>query len=88
MSVRKTEKSKYCIPMSGHPLLHRELTWYATDHDEVLGVVILDLVDHDFSWVALVEKEDGYRAVQCKASLPSIEEATRELHRTMAELLA
>jgi hypothetical protein len=37
--------------MSGHPALHRELMWYATDDDAVIGVVILDLVDRDYSWV-------------------------------------
>ena len=26
--------------MSGHPELHRELAWYATEDDTVLGVVI------------------------------------------------
>ena len=33
------------------PALHRDLMWYATDDDAVLGVVILDLVDKDYSWV-------------------------------------
>jgi hypothetical protein len=49
--IRQVEKSRFNVPMSGHPRLHRELTWYATDDDAVLGVVILDLVDKDYSWV-------------------------------------
>jgi len=43
--IRQVDKSRFDIPMSGHPKLHRELMWYATDGDAVLGVVILDLVD-------------------------------------------
>ena len=45
--------------MSGDPRLHRELMWYATEDDAVLGVVILDLVDKDYSWVVLTENDQG-----------------------------
>ena len=46
--IRQVDKSRFNIPTSGHPKLHRELMWYATDDDTVLGVIILDLVDKDF----------------------------------------
>jgi len=49
--IHQVDKSRFNIPTSGHPELHRELMWYATDDDAVLGVVILDLVDKDYSWV-------------------------------------
>jgi len=49
--IRQIDKSHFTTSMSSHPKLHRELMWYATDDDAVLGVVILDLVDKDYSWV-------------------------------------
>ena len=52
-------RSHYNIPLSGDPRLHRELMWYATEDNAVLGVVILDLVDKDYSWVVLTENDQG-----------------------------
>jgi hypothetical protein len=61
--IRQVDKSRFDIPMSGHPKLHREVTWYATDDDAdddaVLGVVILDLIDKNYSWVMLTENDRG-----------------------------
>ena len=55
--IRQVDKSRYNIPMSGDPRLHHELMWYATDEDADPGVVILDLVDKDCSWVVLTEND-------------------------------
>jgi len=70
--IRQVDKSRFNIPMSGHPKLHRELMWYATDDDAVLGVVILDLADKDYSWVVLTENDQGpgFTAIDMGASLP------------------
>jgi len=48
------------------------LIWYATDDDAVLGVVILDLADKDYSWVVLTENDQGpgFTAIDMGASLP------------------
>ena len=43
----------YPVPWRGHPMLHQEIGWYATDDDRVLGVLIRDKVDDDYSWVLL-----------------------------------
>ena len=83
--IRQVEKSNYHIPMSGDPRLHRELTWYATEDDVVLGVVILDLVDKDYSWVALTQSDRsaGYAAADIGETLPTEEDATAALHDAM-----
>ena len=73
--IRQVDKSRFNIPMSGHPELHRELMWYATDDDAVLGVVILDLVDKDYSWVVLTQGP-GFTAIDIGASLLSEDDAT------------
>ena len=69
--IRQVDKSRFNIPMSSHPDRHRELMWYATEDDAVLGVVILDLVDKDYSWVVLTENDQGpgYTAIDMGASL-------------------
>ena len=78
-------KSHYNIPLSGDPSLQRELMWYATEDNAVLGVVILDLVDKDYSWVVLTENDQGpgYTAIDMGASLPTEEDATAALHDAM-----
>lgn len=85
MKIKPVEQSDYDIPMVGHPALHRNLCWYATDNDAVLGVVVLDLVDHDFSWVMLTENEQGpgYTAVDIGTSLPSQDAAADALFVAM-----
>ena len=86
--IRQVDKSHYHIPTSGNPMLHRELTWYATGDDAVLGVVILDLVDKDYSWVALTQSDRGagYTAADIGETLPTEEDATAALHDAMRSI--
>jgi hypothetical protein len=86
--IRQVDKAHYNIPMSSHPERHRELMWYATEDDAVLGVVILDLVDKDYSWVVLTENDQGpgYTAIDIGASLPSEDDVTAALHDAMRSI--
>jgi hypothetical protein len=83
--IRQVDKSHYNIPAAGDPKLHRELIWYATEDDAVLGVVLLDLVDKDYSWVVLTpsDRPPGYTAADMDQSLATEEEATAALHDAM-----
>lgn len=45
----------YNMPWRADPRLIKELAWYATEDDSVLGVVTLDRFDQDFGWVALTK---------------------------------
>ena len=86
--IRKINPFRYNIPMKGDPTLHRNLEWFATEDDRVLGVVILDLIDRDYSWVVLmegVENQPGFSCINMEASKPSQAEATRQLHQAMRE---
>jgi len=62
--------------------------WYATDDDAVLGVVILDLVDKDYSWAVLTENDQGpgYTAIDVGAMLPTEDDATAALHDAMRSI--
>jgi hypothetical protein len=64
----------------------RELNWYADLHEQVLGVVALDLTDGDFSYVVLGRGEVGrFRAIDLKVSLSHEGTARSALKRKMAE---
>lgn len=84
--IRKVNPANYNIPMRGNPMLHRNLEWYATEDNKVLGAVILDLIDHDYSWVVLmegIEPTPGFCCINMEASCPTQEAATIALHRAM-----
>ena len=72
--------------MQGETQLAPELEWYATNDNKVIGVVLLDLIDKDYSWVVLTDTPEdtpGYCAVNMEASLSTQEEATKALHQEM-----
>jgi hypothetical protein len=83
--MKTIDETRYDIRHNGNPALHKPLRWYATEDDRVLGVVVLDLVDHDFGWVMLTQNEQGpgYTAVDVATSYPTIADATRALHESM-----
>jgi hypothetical protein len=77
------DKTKYRIPVSGHPLLHEELAWFATDDDVALGVLIRDKVDNDYSWVVLIDLGKGYTCISNGVSHETALEAKEKLFREM-----
>ena len=86
--IRQIDKSLFNIPLSSHPERHSELIWYATDDDAVLGVVILDLVNKDYSWVVLAENDQGpgYTAIDMGALFPTEDDATAASHDAMRSI--
>jgi hypothetical protein len=82
--MKAVQKVSYNILYDGHPDFHEEIMWYATDDDRVLGVVIRDRVDNDYSWVMLLrEVGEAFKGVDLATSRPDIETATKELHAAM-----
>ena len=70
-------------------VLARELAWYATDDDAVIGVVILDLAYKDYSWAALTQSDQaaGYTTADMGQSpLPTEDDATAALHDAMRSI--
>lgn len=87
MSVmREVQKASYNVIFQGHPALHRELAWYATEDETVIGVVILDLVDGDYSWVALTKQPVVFKASDLGTSCVSRELAMQQLQTAMGTL--
>ncbi len=83
--IRQIDKSRFRTPMSGHSELHRELKWYATSDDAVLGVVMLNLVDKDYAWAVLTEKVkgQGFAAIATGTKLATEEDEAAALHAAM-----
>lgn len=65
-------------------LISNELAWYACKGERVLGMVLIDLIDNDYSWVVFGRDElQRYRAIDVKVSLATFEEANNDLFRAM-----
>jgi len=64
--------------------LYRELEWYATDRDRLLGTVVLDKTDNDYSWAVLCQDAQGeYRSPANAVSLPTRKAAREALLAAM-----
>jgi hypothetical protein len=82
MNTRMQQRPPNTPP--ANPMLHKELSWWSRDDDAIVGVVIEDQVDHDFSWVVLERnKRSLYNAIDCAASLPTEGAALTALHAAM-----
>jgi hypothetical protein len=66
-------------------LLWCELEWWAAGNESVIGAVVLDLADRDYSWIMLGKSRDsGYRPLDLGHSKRDQASAQRELHEAMA----
>jgi len=75
------------LPSADRILQERE--WYADPTQNVIGTVVLDLVDDDWSFVALQRDELGdFRPVRYAVSLKKREDARKELLAAMGAILA
>ena len=84
--IRHVDRSSFNIAPSEQPATAtRELAWYATGDDAVLGVVILNLVDKDYAWAVLTEKVrgQGFAAIATGTELDTEEDAAAALHAAM-----
>ena len=65
-------------------LITEELAWYANSDERVLGIVLVDLIDNDYSWVVFGRDElQRYRAIDVSTSHATIDEARSTLFRAM-----
>lgn len=64
-----------------------ELAWFATPDERVLGILLHDLIDDDYSWVAMGRDETlRFRAVDVSTSLKSLEDAKKALFTALEKL--
>lgn len=64
-----------------------ELAWFATPDERILGILLRDLVDGDFSWVAMARDEIlRFRAVDVGHSIQTLGDARQELISALERL--
>jgi hypothetical protein len=82
--IRQVDRSSFNIPPPEQPTQRRELKWYATGDDAVLGVVILDVASQTYAWAVLTEKVQGqgFAAIANGTELDT-EVAAAALHAAM-----
>jgi|5_EtaG_2_1085323.scaffolds.fasta_scaffold00148_26 HJR/Mrr/RecB family endonuclease len=64
-----------------------EEQWFANSDNKLLGIVLKDKIDKDWSYVILgIDEHETYRAIDVKVSEESIELIRKELIRSMSAL--
>lgn len=75
--------------LPGHEVFAREMAWFATAGDKVIGAVVTDTTDHDWGYVVmsrLPSPGQGYQFVDAACSFPTREKATEALTQAMWRL--
>lgn len=73
------------VKLPSADLVVDEVEWFSDDDERVLGIVVLDNTDEDWSWMVLGRDEAGlFRAIDLGVSIATREEARKLL---MAKLL-
>jgi hypothetical protein len=82
--IRPVDSAAYNIYREGpQHALYDEMAWFALS-DNVLGALIRDRIDNDYSGIVLTPDDDGqYRLVDCVHSLPTPDEAAARLYVAM-----
>jgi hypothetical protein len=71
--------------------VYEELEWYAAGGElrRLLGLVLRDRVDNDYSWVVLARGANlQYRVIDMAASIPALEPAVDALRSAMGRWIA
>jgi hypothetical protein len=64
----------------------KEIEWYATTGERLVGMLTHDRIDDDFGWVILGRDERlRFRAIDVNASLPTVEAAREQLFLRLRE---
>jgi hypothetical protein len=83
--ITQEEFSKYDVVKPGSNPFTTEMAWFK--HGDMLGIVLLDKTDHDWSFVALEQDADGrYRGFDLGVSRPSKDAARSDLEKIFRNL--
>ncbi len=87
--ISEDELANYDIdknPMAA--IFSTEKKWFVTNDDKLIGIILQDNIDKDWSYVILgLESDNAYRAIEIKVSLGSIEETKNILLESINEIL-
>lgn len=86
--ISKDELGDYYIdknPMAG--IISTEKKWFVSDDEKLIGIVLQDNIDNDWSYLILaLESDNAYRAIEVKVSLNTIDEAENILLKSISDI--
>ena len=90
LELKNISEEEFQTLYEGPPsFMHEEVEWVSDLLEHVLGTVVRDRIDDDWSYVVLGRDEHGtFRAVDLKVSLPDEETASEQLWQKMREHLS
>ncbi len=86
IKVKILNKSKFTALVShsrspAADYISKEIAWFSSEDENILGVVLLDTVDNDFvSLVLGKDKENVYGTIDVQASIETYDEALKLTH--------
>lgn len=86
--ITKYEFEKFDVAKEGPVgIFATEKQWFADTENKVLGIVLQDNIDKDWSYVILgIDEENIYRAIDVKVSVETIENIRENLIQSMSSL--
>lgn len=86
--ITEDELDNYDIdknPMAG--IISTEKKWFVTFDNKLVGIVLQDKIDKDWSYIILgLESDNSYRAIEVKVSINSIDEAQNILLNSINDI--
>jgi hypothetical protein len=81
LTLRQIDPRAYAIARMGDTsILYEELMWFATADDRLLGLLLRDKIDSDYSWVVFARsRQNQYRAIDLGVSARNLTIAERKL---------
>jgi len=91
MAINSISEDKFhSYPNENNPMSNvfaKEKLWFADDENNLIGAVLLDNFDKDWSYVILALDSDGkYRFIDGEVSLKTIEISTHRLQKKITDL--
>jgi HJR/Mrr/RecB family endonuclease len=82
--ISEDEFNSYNIGRAPSLMLAEEISWFADDEAKLLGTVLIDKIDKDWSYIILALESDGvYRYADGKVSVEDQEECEEDLKYTI-----
>jgi hypothetical protein len=79
-SLRSIDPCLYAIARGDSSDFYEELKWFAVSEDRLLGLLLRDKMDFDYSWVIFACSQQGqYRAIDLGVSCATNENAEHAL---------
>jgi hypothetical protein len=81
LELRRIDPRTYAIARCGDTSkLYEELMWFATADDRLLGMILRDKMDADYSWLVFARsRQNQYRAIDLGVSVATLAIAEHKL---------